>query len=189
MSAKIERRVSDQPKTRVAKMWSEDIQKLVALFVERFQAGEVITDPVEYVAKYKGRIKAAGPELAFLRLATPDKISPFGWKPTPLLMELIVKRKTTKKSKPLYEADLWWQYLADYVFGYRSDRTEGSQFTYELLVAVGLMLEKHGSAGWVTEYLHLLFDSGYANKRGHDKLPFFAETSAEPYEIVLRPRS
>ena len=169
-------------------MWSKDIKQLVVLFQETFQAGEVIKDPAEYVAKYRRHIKAAGPELTFLQLATPDKSSPFGWKPTPLLMEFIAERKTSKKLRRLYQANMWWQYLADYVYGYRSDRSDGSQFTRELLVAVGLMHEDDWD-GWVTEVLHNLFDNGYVARRLHDKLPFLAEPSAGPYEVVLRPGS
>lgn len=188
MSANTTRAVRNQLNTQTTKMWSEDVKQLVALLQENFQAGEMIKDPAEYVAKYRWSIKAAGPELTFLQLATPDKSSPFGWKPTPLLMEFVAKRKTAKKMRRLYQANMWWQYLADYVFGYRSDRTEGSKFTYELLVAVGLMHEDDGD-GWVTEDLHNLFDNGYAARRLHDKLPFLALPSAGPYEVVLQPRS
>ena len=93
--------VRNQSKTQETKMWSKDIKQLVALLQERFQAGEVIKDPAKYVAKYRWHIKAAGPELTFLQLATPDKSSPFGWKPTRHLMTLIAERKTRKKSERL----------------------------------------------------------------------------------------
>jgi hypothetical protein len=178
--------VRNQRKGLETKMY-DNINKIVAIFQERFHAGEVIMDPAKYVAEYKEELEAAGPELTFLQLATLDKKSPFGWKPTKLLMEFIAKRKTAKKSKRLYEADTWYQLLTDYAFGYESDRGSGSVFTHELLVAIGLMHEEDGSAGWVTETLHNLFDHGYYAKREQDGLPIVAEISPGPYEVVMRP--
>jgi len=145
-------------------------------------------DPAKYVAEYKSELEDAGPELTFLGLAKPSKKSPFGWQPTPRLMEFIAKRKTAKKSKRLYEADIWYQLLTDYVFGYKSDRDNGSVFTRELLLALGLLHE--GDFGdWVTEGLHILFDNGYYAKRERDGLPIMAELSPGPYHVVMRPRS
>ena len=94
-------------------------------------------DPVKYVAKYKNQLEAAGPELTFLQLAVPDEKSPIGWKPTARLINLVAYRKTVKKAKRLYVADIWYQLLDDYVFGYKSNRDQGSVFTRELLVALG----------------------------------------------------
>jgi hypothetical protein len=184
--------VRNQRKAQETKMWSNDIRQVVGIFQERFHADEVIMDAAKYVARYQSELKAAGPELAFLQLASPDEKSPFGWKPTARLMELIAARtksKKFKKLKRLYEADIWYQLLNDYVFGYESDRGEGSVFTYELLVAIGLMHEEAGSAGWVTEPLHILFDNGYYAKRQRDGLAILPELSPGPYQVVMRPGS
>src|SRR5665213_3894431 len=83
-------------------IWSNDIRQIVKIFQETFQAGDVISDPVQYVEEYKSYLIAAGPELKFLQLAKPDKESPFGWSPTPDLKELIAERGTAEKGKLLY---------------------------------------------------------------------------------------
>ena len=85
-------------------MWSNKIRQVVEVFQEKFHVDQVIKNPVEYVEKYKACLKAAGPELKFLGLATSDRKSPFGWGPTPLLIEFIAKRKIKTGSKLLYEA-------------------------------------------------------------------------------------
>ena len=171
------------------KAWSDDIRQVVGIFQERFHADEVIMDAVKYVATHQSKLKAAGPELTFLQLASPDKKSPFGWKPTARLMELIAARTKAKNYKRLYEADIWNQLMLDYVFGYESDRGEGSIFTYELLVAIGLMHEEDGLSGWVTEPLHILFDNGHYAKRERDGLPILPELSPGPYHVVMEPGS
>jgi hypothetical protein len=180
--------VRNRRKVQETKMWNDDIRQIVAILQEQFHVGEVKTDPVEYVAQFKKQLEAAGSELKFLQLATPDKKSPFGWKPTPRLMELVAKRKTAKKPKRLYEADIWYQLLDDCVFGYNSDRDQGSVFTRELLLALGLLHE--GDLGdWVTEDLHILFGNGYFAKREQDGLLASPELSRGPYQVVTRSSS
>jgi hypothetical protein len=152
-------------------MWSDDIRKTVDLLQQQLHFGEVIEDPIEYVAAYKPELRAAGPELQFLQLAVADKTSSFSWKPTAHLIKLIAARQATiKKSKPLYEADFWWDLFADCVFG-RSNCGKGSYFTSMLLEAVGLLYNDDGEY-WVTEDLHVLFNNGYYDKRQRDGLPF-----------------
>jgi hypothetical protein len=171
-------------KTEAKKIWDDSTYQIIAILQETFHVGEVIMEPAKYVTKYKDQLEAAGPELAFLQLATPSKKSPFGWQPTPRLMEFVAKRKTAKKSKRLYEADIWYQLLTDYAFGYESDRGEGSVFTRELLLALGLLCEG-GFGDCVTEDLHILFDNGYYAKRKRDGLPIMAELSPGPYHVVM----
>ena len=151
---------------------SDDIRQIVDLFHNRLHFGEVIKDPIDYVEALKPELRAAGPELKFLQLAVPDKKSPFGWKPTPRLMGFIAERKNRKKSKRLYEADIMWMLLNDYVFGYRNRAGNRSVFTRELLLAIGV-LQEYGDFEWVTEDLHVLFNNGYYNKLEEDGLPPF----------------
>jgi hypothetical protein len=154
-------------------VWSNDIRQIVKLFQETFQLGDVIRDPVEYVKEYKSQLRAAGPELKFLQLAKPDKKSPFGWRPTPLLMKLVAERGTTEKGRPLYEVDLMYQLLCDYVFGYKADREKGGVFIREILLATGLIHGDRFDDGMVTERLQTLFYNGYFAKRRDDGLPIF----------------
>jgi hypothetical protein len=155
-------------------MWSGDVRQIVDLFHGRLHFGEVIKDPVDYVEALKPELRAAGPELKFLQLAVLDRKSPFGWKPTQHLMKLIAERKSRKKSKRLYEADIIWELLSDYAFGYGNGAGNGSVFTRELLLAVGLIREYDGFE-WVTEDLHILFNNGYYDKLKEDGLPFGCE--------------
>jgi hypothetical protein len=180
--------VRNRRKAWATKIWNDDIHKIVAIFQETFHAGEVIMDPAKYVTEYKENLEAAGPELTFLQLATPDTKSPFGWKPTARLMKLVANRKTLEKAKRLYEADIWYQLLDDYVFGYKSSRDQGSVFTRELLLALGLICEE-ADGDWVTEDLHILFGNAYFTKREQDGLPLSPEISPGPYRVVLQPRS
>src|SRR5450759_4826791 len=166
-------------------MWTNNIRQVVEIFQQVFQVTKVIKDPVKYVEEYKGELRAAGPELEFLQLAKPDKKSPFDWSPTPLLMEIIADRKMAKKAKPLYEADILYQLLDDYVFGYKSNRAEGSALTRELLLATGLLRE--GSIGdLVSSELHNLFCNAYFAKRRKDRLPIFPELESGVYEVRVK---
>jgi hypothetical protein len=166
-------RSKEVPRTSGSKkMWSNDIRQIVNLFHSRLHVGEVIKDPVDYVDALKPELRAAGPELKFLQLAVPDKKSPFGWKPTPRLMEFIAEPKKRKKSKRLYEADVMWGLLSDYAFGYGNRAGNGSIFIRELLLAVGLVQEYEGS-DWVTDDLQSLFGNGYYAKREKNGLPPF----------------
>jgi hypothetical protein len=169
------------------KMWSNDIRQIVDLFHSRLHFGEVIKDPVDYVEALKPELRAAGPELKFLQLAVPDKKSPFGWKPTPRLMEFIAEPKTRKKSKRLYEADIMWELLSDYVFGYGNGAGNGSIFIRELLLAIGVLGE-YGGSDWVTEDFQILFDTGYYDKRKEDGLPSGCEIR-NPVRMSARGRA
>jgi hypothetical protein len=162
--------------TRSGKMPSDDLQQIMTLFHSRLHFGEVIKNPIDYLTALELELRAAGPELQFLQLAVFDKKSPFGWKPTPRLMEFITERKNRKKSRRLYEADVMWGLLGDYAFGYGNDGGKSSVFTRELLLAVGLVQE-YGGSDWVTVDLHNLFNNGYYDKREKDGLPPFEHCS------------
>src|SRR4051794_1198780 len=116
--------VRNRRKAQETEMWSDEIRQVVEVFQETVHIDQVIKDPVDYVEKYEANLRSAGPTLKFLGLAISDKKSPFGWKPTSLLMDFIAERKSKKKSKPLYEAYLMEQLITDCVFGYEADRGE-----------------------------------------------------------------
>ncbi|HEY1981931.1 MAG TPA: hypothetical protein VGH13_17795 [Xanthobacteraceae bacterium] len=153
--------------------WNNDILQIVRLVQERFQVGEVISDPVQYVEEYKSKLTAAGPELRFLLLAKPDKKSPFGWCSTPLLKELMSQRGAPENGKPLYDIEIMYQLLCDSVFGRDADRGNSSVFTWEILSAVGSIQRDEFDDEWVTEGLHNLFYNGYFRKRREDGLEIF----------------
>ena len=159
-------------------MWSNEIRQVVEVFQETVHLDQVIKNPVDYVAKYDANLRSAGPTLAFLGLAISDEKSPFGWKPTSLLMYFIAERKR-KKSRPLYEVDLLEQLLTDYVFSYEADRGEGSAFAGFLLEGLGV-IQYDGDTYWVTEDLHNLFHNAYYNKREKDGLSCFPNSWGRP---------
>lgn len=154
----------------------KDIQLIIEIFQQIYQPpGEAIDNSIEYVKRYNKFIKIAGPELNFLQLADPDKQSPFGWRPTSLLMAYIAQRLTGKKSKRLYEAEPMYDLLRDYIFGPPksfNDEVIGQRETFgnhsslarKLLVALGL-LRPGERDDWVTSELHHLFCIGCQLKR------------------------
>ena len=86
-------------------MFDNDTELLVAIFqkvfrlIEKFdevnESGEikcVELDTATYTKTYKTQIAAAGQMFAYLGLAKPDTQSPLGWKPTPLLLEIIAEK-------------------------------------------------------------------------------------------------
>lgn len=155
-------------------MQSSDIRQVVGILQERFQVGEVITDPILYVEEYRSEIQAAGRELEFLQLAYSDNGSPLGWRPTPLLMKFIARRCSARKAKPLYGAAIMYNLLADCVFGYRADRGSSIILSSEILLAVGLLAGDDDEYGpYVTRKLHRLFRDGYFAKREKDGLSEF----------------
>jgi hypothetical protein len=162
-----------QRKSQITKT-SGDVREIVAIIHERFHVGEVIKDLGKYVEYYKPEFQAAGPELKYLGLAELDSKSPIGWTPTSLLMHFVSKLKTGETSKPLYEAEIFWELLDDQVFGYISDRMKGSKITQELLVGLNLIQEDKNEE-LVSEDLHNLFSQRYLDKRETEKLPLCIE--------------
>jgi hypothetical protein len=154
-------------------MWDTDIQLVVKIFQQIIPLEEVET-PVEYLERHKHLIAAAGRELEFLQLAMPDNKSPLGWRPTPLLMKFMAKRRTAKKAKPLYPAAIMFNLLADYVNGYSADRGQSIILSDEILLAAGLLVgDDDEYFPYVTRRLHNLFCAGYFAKREGDGLSEF----------------
>jgi hypothetical protein len=80
-------------------MFDQDTRRLVRIFQKVFNLSYVERDQVKYVKRYAWQIEWAGRLFQFLHLAKRDKRSPLGWRPTPLLLDLMNKR-STRKSKP-----------------------------------------------------------------------------------------
>jgi hypothetical protein len=84
---------------RVAAMFDQDTQRLVRIFQKVFHLSYVERDQVKYVKRYAVHIEWAGRLFEYLCLAKPDKQSPLGWRPTPVLLD-IMNKQAERKSKP-----------------------------------------------------------------------------------------
>ena len=80
-------------------MFNQDTQRLVRIFQKVFHLRDVERDQVKYVKRYAEQIKWAGRLFEYLGLAEPDKQSPLGWRPTPLLLH-VMNKQSARKSKP-----------------------------------------------------------------------------------------
>jgi hypothetical protein len=83
-------------------MFDKDTQRIVRIFQRVFHLSYVERDQVKYVKRYAWQIKWAGRLFEYLGLATRDKQSPLGWRPTPLLLDLMNKQPV-RKSKPSHK--------------------------------------------------------------------------------------
>jgi hypothetical protein len=72
-------------------MFDQDTQHLVRIFQKVFHLSSVERDQVKYVKRYAGHIDWAGRLFEYLGLAKPDKQSPLGWWPTPVLLDIMNK--------------------------------------------------------------------------------------------------
>src|ERR1700730_1124378 len=80
-------------------MFDQDTRRLVRIFQKVFNLSYVERDQVKYVKRYAWQIEWAGRLFQFLPLAKRDKRSPLGWRPTPLLLDLMKKRSTRKSNQ------------------------------------------------------------------------------------------
>ena len=119
-------------------------------------------DPAKYLKLYEFEVKDAGLVLDYLGLAKQDKKSLLSWRPTPLLLEIIVRRLLSKPKRPREDADdeLTGHLLSDAVFGEQVEGQRG-HLGYLLLLELGL-LQGNDAGGWgATKELRILFSNGY----------------------------
>ena len=83
-------------------MFDQETQRLVSIFQKVFHLSYVERHQVKYVKRYARHIEWAGRLFEYLGLAKPDKQSPLGWRPTPLLLDLMNKQ-SARKSKPSHK--------------------------------------------------------------------------------------
>jgi hypothetical protein len=83
-------------------IFDKDTQRLVRIFQKVFHLSYVEHDQVKYVKRYAWHIEWAGRLFQFLHLAKQDKQSPLGWRPTPLLLD-IMNKQSARKSKPSHK--------------------------------------------------------------------------------------
>ena len=123
---------------------------------------------MKYVKRYAGHIEWAGRLFQFLDLAKPDKQSPLGWRPTPLLLDLMNKQ-SARKSKPSHKPipmlnKLIVDLLQDAVIGDESYKVSGGVLSlgYEVLQELGLVREdREGDTGATPRLLHLFAEAYY----------------------------
>jgi hypothetical protein len=177
-------------------MFDNDTELLVAIFQkvfrleERFDEvddnGEIKCtqlDTVRYTETYKTQIAAAGQMFAYLGLAKPDTQSPLGWRPAPILLEIIaekVARRPRLIDRMVNDEDtLTISLLCDAVFG---DLTDHSVYTtglgFHVLCALGLLRVNRCGETLPTPELRQIFSDAYG------ALPwptwYFQSTSARP---------
>ena len=148
-------------------IFDQDTQRLVRIFQRVFDPGYVELDQVKYVKQSASAIESAGQLFEYLGLAVPDKQSPLGWRPTPLLLDMINKqpsRKSRWSDKPTPTKDeLLFYLMQDSVFGAGSDGHRPWSLTlgYEVLHWLGLL--RDGSDGYSapTHRLLRLFEDAY----------------------------
>ena len=148
-------------------MFDKDTQCLVRIFQKVFHLSYVERDQVKYVKRYAWHIEWAGRLLQYLGLAKLDKQSPLGWRPTPLLLDLMNKR-SARKSKPSHKPlpmlnRLIVNLLQDAVIGDESYKVSGAVLSlgYEVLQELGLVREdREGDIG-ATPRLIRLFAGAY----------------------------
>jgi hypothetical protein len=143
-------------------MCDNDIQLIMNIFLQILPPGEVESSH-EYLERHKQAIKAAGRELKFLRLAEPDEKSPFGWRPTKLLIKFVAERvmMTGNSRRRLCEASSMYHLLR--YAGYRKGNICNNVLSHRLLIALGLN-RPLGGQDWVTSDLHRLLCEGYRVK-------------------------
>jgi hypothetical protein len=146
----------------------ENMERIVRIFQKDFHLGYVERDPVKYVKRYPGEVDWAGRLFKYLGLAELDKKSPLGWRPTPLLVDLMNKqpaRKCKPSTKPIPVLNkLIIDLLYDAVIGDKSYEVHGSVLNlgFNALQVLGLVRENwEGQLGAMPRLLHLFAEAYY----------------------------
>jgi hypothetical protein len=150
-------------------MFDNETHLMITIFLNIFQLdGMEASDPAKYLKLYETEIKDAGPVLEYLGLAKLDEKSPLGWRPTPLLIEIIARRLLKQKRKREDADDELTGYLlADAVFGEDEQNVQKGYLAYALLFELGL-LQENDAGGWgATKELQRLFSDGYYRRYMH----------------------
>ena len=144
-------------------MFDKDILSVVAIFQKEFNLGYVERDPVKYVKRYAGAIESTGQLFKYLGLAKPDKRSPLGWRPTPLLLNIMNEREA-RNSKPSDEPiamphQLLMHLMCDAIFGADSDTD--CTLGCEVLGVLGLMRRDDAGGAVLAPRMLRFFENGY----------------------------
>ena len=177
-------------------VFDQDTQQIVRIFQKVYHVGHVERDQVKYVERYRSDIKWAGRLFKFLTLAKRDKQSPLGWRPTPLMLNILNEqsaRKSKPSRKPLPVVDrLIVELLIDAVIGNESYKVHGSVLGlgFDFLQELGLMHENRQGETVATPLLIRLFALGYYNRQCDEivkgKYPVFPPDQPRD-ELVFAP--
>ena len=163
-------------------MFDQETQRLVSIFQKVFHLSYVERDQVKYVKRYAWHIEWAGRLYEYLGLAKPDKQSPLGWRPTPLLLDLLNKQ-SARKSKPSHKPipmlnKLIVDLLQDAVIGDERYKVSGNVLSlgYKALQEPGLMRrDLEGDIGATPRLLHRFAEAYYdrlANEMAKGDYPY-----------------
>lgn len=146
-------------------MFDQDTQRLVRIFQKVFNLSYVERDQVKYVKRYARAIERAGRLFEYLDLARLDKQSPLGWRPTPLLLDLMNKqagRKSKRIDKPISVVDhLLMDLLTDAILGDESHLIGLFSLGFDVLRELGLVREDGDGNMGPTRCLLRLFEDAY----------------------------
>ena len=146
-------------------MLDEETQSLISIFQKVFHLSYVERDQVKYVKRYAGAIKSTGQLFEYLGLARPDKQCPLGWRPTPVLLDVMNKHargKSKRSDKPISMVDHLLMFLLhDAVFGAGTRMYRTCPLGYEVLHELGLVRRDDEDQSAPTPRLLGLFEDAY----------------------------
>ncbi len=125
-------------------MFGKNARRLIAIFRSVLPSDE--RDPMEYLKSHASQIEITGKLFEYLNLAKPDQRSHLGWRPTPLLLEIMNNADDGPypmwSDKPIYiEDELIIELLCQAAFGdVRHTYPAGSfSLAFGVLHELGLM--------------------------------------------------
>lgn len=143
-------------------------QLMITIFQQAWGSSPIERDPAKYVKKERTAVAEAGQLFEYLGLATVDRKSPLGWRPTRRMMEYIEEKGEHSATYPANNEEeledngrsfIFWV-LADEVFG--RDRPPGTgELGFRVLDALDLTREIKSVFGIPTPDLILLFGIGF----------------------------
>jgi hypothetical protein len=123
-------------------MLNEKDKRLIRLFQESIDVGEVEPNQENYLEKFRSDIDGMGRVFQYLRLAKADNQSSLGWKPTTELLKMIAARKPhrPKRTRKWNPSDNLFLYLMlDIMLG--EEHSPEKYFCCYVLTRIGLVLE------------------------------------------------
>ncbi len=147
-------------------MFDQNTQRLVRIFQKVFNLSYVERDQVKYVKRYAHAIERAGQLFEYLGLANVDKQSPLGWRPTPVLLDIMNKqagRKSPRSNKPISVVDrLLMDLLTDVILGDDEDhQIDLFSLGFDVLRELGLVRKDSDGNMGPTRSLLRLFEDAY----------------------------
>jgi hypothetical protein len=170
-------------------MFDNDIRRLVAIFQEVFNLDKFDRDQAKYVKRYEYLIERTGQLFEYFSLAKPDKKSPLGWRPTPVLLHIVdepAPRKSKPSRKSIFTRDRLLRHLLDdTVFGAENDTS--CALGYDVLHELALVREDGDGEYALTRRLLRLFDDAYFTRLARRQGMPVPTDYDELIELIRRP--